>query len=48
MRSIAYKMEEITDDRGEESFSQDLNPEVRLQKFMKGMHDCIKLYILRI
>lgn len=42
MRSIAYKMKEVTDNHGEESFRQDLNPEVGLQKFMKGMHDYIK------
>jgi len=30
MRSIAYGMKEVTDDRGKEHFWQDLDPEVGL------------------
>ena len=40
MRIIAYTLSEVTNDHGEESFRQDLNPEVRLQKFMNGIHEC--------
>ena len=41
MRIIAYTLTEVTSDRGEESFRQDLNPEVRLQKFMKVIHEYV-------
>ena len=41
MRIIAYTVMEVTNDRGEESFRQDLNPEVRLQKFVKVIHECV-------
>ena len=40
MRVIAYTLREATSDHGEEGFRQALNPEVRLQKFMKGIHEC--------
>ena len=40
----AYTLMEVTNDRGEESFRQDLNPEVRLQKFVKVIHECAKSF----
>lgn len=39
MRSIDYEMKDVADDHREGSFRQDLNPEVKLQKLIGGMHD---------
>ena len=38
MRRVAYGVKEVTDDHEEESFRQNLDPEVRLQRLMKRMH----------